>query len=81
MEKLQQGDYVKDLTKEQFYELVLLGKQKRFTWEASIIESKMFIPKSLIFLRGTILHTEKRKAKTELTFSEFKKRAINTFGK
>lgn len=78
MEKLKQGDYVKNLTKEQFEELVRIEGKENLTYSTSILGSDIFTPKSLIFSGKNLLHTEKRKAKTELTFEQFKQRLINT---
>lgn len=69
--KLQQGDYVRNLTKEQFEELIEI---EDFPIELSYEKSN----KTLGY-DGSCLYTENFIPKTELTFSEFKQRAINTF--
>lgn len=73
MKKLQQGDYVINLTKEQFDELIEI--------EDSIVKLSYissFANKSIKFSNGFLIYGI---SKNQLHFSEFKKRAINTFSK
>lgn len=79
-EVLQQGDYVTNLTEEQFDELYIIGKCVALSWETSKGKDNVYISKSLILSeKGRLNHTKISKAITKLTFEEFKQRAINTF--
>lgn len=68
--KLQQGDYVTDLTEEQFDELMEIEGHKT---ELDFYEQINFIT------FGDGILTRLHKPKTLLSFTEFKQRAINTF--
>ena len=78
--KLQQGDYVTDLTEEQFDELVKLCNSRHLTWANNSKKAINDIICSLVYNEGeTIHHTFIEDAVTKLSFTEFKQRAINTF--
>lgn len=72
--KLQQGDYVRNLTKKQFNELMEY-------------QPNPYIPNTFFKYRNEIVFDgdyfssflEDHELKTKLSFSEFKQRAINTF--
>lgn len=74
-QKLQDGDYVSNLTEDQFNELMKIYSLKfsyiLLTYKAS--SSKCICFNGEYFQHGAY--------KNELTFKEFKRRAINTFGK
>lgn len=76
--KLQQGDYVTNLTEEQFEELIGISGSL-ITWNESKKKASCYISKSVIYNPNMIFHTNKTKATTKLPFEEFKQRAINTF--
>lgn len=78
--KLKKGDYVTNLTKEQFDELYIIGKCLALSWETSNKKDNVYISKSLTLNAiGRLNHTEISEALTKLPFEEFKQRAINTF--
>ena len=66
-DKLQQGDYVTDLTEEQFQELINIQN-----------DPFPIMKKTYIGFNGDHLSTTRRMV-TKLTYDEFKQRAINTF--
>lgn len=76
--KLQQGDYVTNLTEEQFNELIEISNSS-ITWNVSISEDCFYIDKSVMYKDKKILHSKKSDLDNQLPFEEFKQRAINTF--
>lgn len=74
MKKLKKGDYVTDLSSGEFYELMEFQPKKYFKYIYNDEE------KNIIIWNGNFLSAFLKKPKTELTFEEFKQRAINTFG-
>lgn len=80
MKTLQQGDYVTDLTEEQFDELLVIGHSVALTWKSNSRKARGFKIKSVMLgVKCRLNHTKTSEATTELPFEEFKKRAINTF--
>lgn len=72
--KLQQGDYVIDLTKEQFEELIEIeGYDIKYEYEESITKRIVF--------NGYVLQIRNASLITPLPFDEFKQRLINTLGR
>jgi len=80
MEKLKQGDYVTNLTKEQFDELLMVSNSS-MNWKVSIREHFMYIEKSIMYNGFELLHSKKSDLENQLPFEVFKQRAINTFKK
>lgn len=76
--KLQQGDCVTNLTKEQFEELINISGSL-ITWDANVSENWFYINKSVMYKNQKILHSKKSDLDNQLPFKEFKQRAINTF--
>lgn len=84
MEKLKQGDYVTNLTEEQFYELMnfqpepfLKNRYIQGEENSLIIAGKNRTYIDIIWGR----HGIPKEQQTELPFEVFKERAINTFKK
>lgn len=78
MEKLKNGDYCENLTKEQFDELIEIDSSQ---FKANYNEKKDIV---FVFLneREKGLYTNFFiERKTKLSFEDFKNRAINTFKK
>ena len=79
MKKLEQGDYVKDLTEQQFNELQdIEGCFYRVLWSSNTLEGDDFITESVMFDRGALVHSIKEDVTNLLSFDEFKERLINT---
>lgn len=79
MKTLQVGDYVKNLTKEQFDEILTVNSIDRFMFYTTI-EDFDFYGAGIVYSEfNRFLHAEKKMCKTELTFKEFLLRAKNTF--
>ena len=78
--KLQQGDYVTDLTKEQFDELQDIEgfNGERLPYYNDKEDGKVFFANGLVY-DECFYHSKKEYCKTKLSFTEFKQRAINTF--
>lgn len=81
MKKLQEGDYVRNLTEEQWSELLMIECGKfTLTYYIASKDNDEYHLKSLRFDEfGDLMHGEKIYCKNELTFEEFKQRAINTY--
>lgn len=74
MEKLQKGDYTPNLTEEQFNELLEIDNYTCFLLS-------YFDNSGIMFDGKELLHDLKIWGlKNKLSFEEFKRRAINTFG-
>lgn len=78
-EVLQQGDYVTNLTKEQFDELIEIENKFKFSWRSSKTNVSNFISKSIMYNGCRLIHSEILNIKNQLLFEEFKQRSINTF--
>ncbi len=78
--KLQQGDYVTDLTEEQFDELQDIENFHggRLPYYNDKEDGKVFFANGLVYDEH-LYHSRKDSCKNHLTFTEFKQRAINTF--
>lgn len=82
MKKLEQGDYVVNLSEEHFYELIKIANQgNTLDYNTNKVKSIGTINCSLCFIDGFLLHTFNYYISNKLTFDEFKQRAINTFSK
>lgn len=82
MEKLQNGDYCENLTKEQFEELGEIQGNCYLTYETSEMETDGdFIKRALSYREAfnKLSHTRVKHVKKKLSFEDFKQRAINTF--
>lgn len=81
MKKLQEGDYVRNLTEEQFNELLMIETGRvSLTYSITLSERTGCYKQSLRFDEdGDLMHGWKSLCKNELTFEEFKQRAINTY--
>lgn len=72
MKKLKKGDYVINLTEEQFKELIEI--------ENHSIKIPHFGGGFLYYINESLYMHDKKEMKNELSFEEFKQRAIKTFG-
>ena len=77
MEKLKQGDYVTNLTKEQFYELIEIENDNYKLIYYS--DETLIVSNDMQLMQYT--ESDLYKRKQELPFEVFKQRAINTFKK
>ena len=77
MKKLEQGDYVKELTEKQFKQLMELQPEDYLPYIYEDEKSGICFSKNgfLIILRLS----EEGEATNPISFDEFKQRAINTF--
>lgn len=78
MNILHNGDYVKNLTKEQFNELVSLDPKSVCTYTPNDKDTSLFFANSLLYLSDTVIHCIISVAAKQLTFDQFKERLINT---
>lgn len=80
MKKLEVGDYVKNLTEEQWDELNKVeNSEDPLQFEMNNLEYNKCISFAIVYDFECFLFAEKRYCKTELTFEEFLSRAKNTF--
>lgn len=77
--KLQEGDFVLGLNEERFNELNNIQVHTALSFSANELKSPSFISNSLFFTGICLGHSEIDKLVEELSFDEFKQRAINTF--
>ena len=79
--KLQQGDYVTDLTKEQFDELIMIENHVLVMGYTNDKEdNEYYFANGICYSHTELLdYSDKKICKTLLSFTEFKQRAINTF--
>ena len=76
--KLQEGDFVLGLNEEQFNELNNIMGTTALSFSSNEIKASSFISNSLFFTGICLGHSEINKLVEELSFDEFKQRAINT---
>jgi len=80
MEKLINGQYCKHLTKEQFNELINIENHEyKLTYKSIDYETENYYKHSLRFDGNILDHGCKRYCNKELSFDDFKQKAINTF--
>lgn len=81
MKKLQEGDYVRNLTEEQWNELLMIecGEVTLTYYIASRDRDEYHLKSLFVDEFGDLMTGEKIYCKNELTFEEFKQRAINTY--
>jgi hypothetical protein len=78
--KLQEGDYVKNLTEKQWNELLGIEGMGLFPpYYKEDIETHGYFKNGLLYDGEVLCHTVKPECKQELTFRQFKSRAKNTF--
>jgi hypothetical protein len=80
--KLQEGDYVKNLTEKQWNELLdIENNSRRYThiYDHNDIDTKNYFKNGFVYSDSNLLHSKKSACKQELTFRQFKGRAKNTF--
>jgi len=82
MIKLEKGDYVKELTEQQFNELQDIERSNfRFSFPDADVDSFELFKNGLCYFENILDHSWRRQCTNLLSFDEFKERAINTFKK
>lgn len=80
MKELQEGDYVRNLTEEQWNELLMIETGRVSLMYSLTMETDLKHGHALrVDEFGELMHGWKDKCENELTFEEFKQRAINTY--